>query len=629
MPDMLATGVSGLLAMQRALDITSNNIANASTPGYSRQRVDLASAEPQGYGNGFVGRGVQVVGVRRAWDGMLVNQARTASSSYTRLETYAGKAEALDRLFADAGTGLDASLQRFMDSVQGVANQPTSTAARQVMLGEAEGLRERLSTYDRRLREVDAEVNAELSDEAATVTGLAREIAALNRQIVTAQNSTGQPPNDLLDARDRRIGELAERVNLNVVSQADGSADVFIGTGQPLVLGSAASELVAQRDAFDPTRITLGFKSGNTVTELGGTLTGGSIGGLLDFRRELLDPARNQLGQMSVSLASLVNGQNRDGIDLNGQRGTDLFSVGGVDVLPSTRNAGAATASVSRTDAGALTASDYFLQSDGAAWSLRRADTGAAVAMSGTGTAADPFRAEGLSIVVAGAPAAGDTFRLEPTKGAVEGLQVLLRDPASIAAAAPIRTAAVAGNTGSGVLSLGEVVDGGNAQLTTPVTLQFTSPTTYTINGAGSFTVGSDGVIEANGWRTTLSGAPAAGDSFTVAPNSGGVGDNRNMLRLADVLDRGSLNGGTESINGAVTRFVGAIGVATSQARAGVEAQRVIRDDTASAVDSVSGVNLDEEAANLLRFQQAYQAAAQVIKVTQSLFDSLLQATSR
>ncbi|MFM1887011.1 MAG: hypothetical protein RL026_2168 [Pseudomonadota bacterium] len=629
MPDMLATGVSGLLAMQRALDVTSHNIANASTPGYSRQRVDLAAMEPQGAASGFVGRGVEIKSVQRAWDAMLVSQARTASSSYTRLETFASKAEALDRLFADAGTGLDATLQRFMDSVQGVANQPTSTAARQVMLGEAEGLQQRLASYDRRLREINAEVDAQLKDEALAVSGLAADIAALNRQIVTAQNTTGQPPNDLLDARDRKIDDLAQRVGVSTVRNADGSTDVFIGTGQPLVLGAEASQLVAQRDPFDPTRSELVFQRGSVTSDLGGALTGGSIGGLLDFRRELLEPVRNQLGQMAVVTGDLVNGQLQRGVDLRGQPGGALFSLGAVAVLPAVSNGGSAQLAVTRTDSSALTADDYILQNDGTGWSLRRAATGEPVAMSGSGTAADPFQVEGLSIAVSGAASAGDRFKLQPTAAAVQDMAVLLRDPATIAAAAPLRSASAAGNTGTASVTLGEVLDAGTPQLTAPATIAFTSATTYTINGSGSYTLGSDGRIEANGWRLEVSGTPAAGDQFTVGPNTGGVGDNRNMLQLAQVLDRGALTGGTESVNQAVTRFMGAIGVATRQARAGVEAQLIMRDDTAAAVDSVSGVNLDEEAANLLRFQQAYQAAAQVIKATQAMFDSLMQATGR
>ncbi|HEV7633184.1 MAG TPA: flagellar basal body rod C-terminal domain-containing protein, partial [Steroidobacteraceae bacterium] len=287
------------------------------------------------------------------------------------------------------------------------------------------------------------------------------------------------------------------------------------------------------------------------------------------------------------------------------------------------------TVNVTRVDAGAMTTQDYVLQYSGSAWTLRRTDTGAAVTMTGTGTALDPFRADGLAIVVGGTAAAGDRYLVKPTAGAVAGMNVLITDPARVAAASPIRSAAATPNLGNATISAGEVLDAANPALRNTVTLQFIDATHYSVNGAGSFTYTSGANIDINGWRVQLNGTPAAGDSFTVANNAGGVGDNRNALALASVLGQGVLAGGTQSLNGAVTSFVGAIGVAANQSASSRDAQQIIYDDSIAAVDSVSGVNLDEEAANLLRFQQAYQAAAQLIRVTQTLFETLLDATRR
>ncbi len=629
MADMLSVGVSGLQAMQRALDVTSHNIANASTPGYSRQRVDFAAVEPQFMGGSYVGRGVTVASISRSYDALLSTQARGATSAFSRLDTFATNAEALSNLFADTSTGLATSLQKFSNAVQGVANDPTSTAARQVLLSEADGLRQRLNTYDTRLQQINAQVNAQVGSEATAITGLAKNIAQLNEQIVVAQNTTGAPPNDLLDARDQQIAALAAHVGVSVVNQADGSADVFIGSGQPLVLGPKAGTLVAQQDPFEPTRITLAYTSGSVTTDLGNALSGGSIGGLLDFRSQLLEPARNQLGQIAVGVASVVNAQHREGMDLSGALGTDLFSVGAVGVLPDARNTGTATPTVTRTDTGALTSKDYVLQYSGATWSMRQFDTGATVALTGTGTVADPFVGAGLSIVLAGTPSATDSFKLLPTANAIAGMGVLITDPAKVAAAAPLRASAATTNVGNATISGGEVLDVTNAQLRSTTTLQFIDATHYSVNGVGSFAFTAAGNISANGWRVTITGAPVAGDTFTVANNTGGVGDNRNALALSGVLTVGVLSGATESLNAASARMVGDIGVATSQARTSLEAQRIIVTDTTEATSRVSGVNLDEEASNLVRFQQAYQATAQIIKVTQSLFDTLLQATSR
>jgi flagellar hook-associated protein 1 FlgK len=251
------------------------------------------------------------------------------------------------------------------------------------------------------------------------------------------------------------------------------------------------------------------------------------------------------------------------------------------------------------------------------------------VPLGGTGTALDPFTADGLAFVVGGAPVAGDSFKIMPTAGAIHGMSVLITEPAKIAAAAPIRSSASLANSGSGTISAGEVLDATNPALRNGVSISFIDATHYSVNGAGSFAYTPGGNIDVNGWRAAISGAPAAGDTFTMASNAGGVGDNRNMLAMMQSLSQGILSGGTESINGAVSRFVGGIGVSTNQAQVGAEAQQVILQDTQSAVDTVSGVNLDEEAANMLRYQQAYQAAAQVIRITQDMFDTLLRATQR
>ncbi|MEP7311485.1 MAG: flagellar hook-associated protein FlgK [Pseudomonadota bacterium] len=629
MADMLSTGVSGLRAFQRALDTTSHNIANASTPGYSRQRVEMATRQPETFGSGFLGSGVDVSSITRYYDQLLATQTRTASSSLSRLSAYADKAQALSNLFADSSTGLNASLQKFLNSVQGVANSPTSTAARQVMLSEAEGLKQRLQTYNTRLNEIDSEINARLSGEAASISNSAQAIARLNQQIVAAQNSTGQPPNDLLDERDRLISELSQHVNVDIVAQDDGALNVFVGNGQSLVLGGVGANLVTQKDPYDPTRLNIAYQTAGSSSDVTGALSGGTLGGLLDFRREMLDPTRNQLGQIAVGLTSAVNAQHREGVDLNGNLGGDLFAVGAVAVTRNAGNTGGGTVAVTRDDAGALTTQDYVLEYSGSAWSLRRTDTGAAVAMTGTGTALDPFKADGLSIVVGGATAAGDRYLVKPTAGAVAGLNVLITVPARVAAASPIRSAVASANLGDAAISAGEVLDAANPALRNTVTLQFIDATHYSVNGAGSFTYTGGANIDINGWRVQVSGTPAAGDTFAVANNAGGVGDNRNALALAGVLEQGVLLGGTQSLNGAVTSFVGAIGVAANQAASSRDAQQIIFDDSVAAVDSVSGVNLDEEAANLLRFQQAYQAAAQLIRVTQTLFETLLDATRR
>ena len=632
MPDLLRTGLSGLLAFQRALDTTSHNISNVNTDGYSRQRVEIGTRPASPYANGWVGNGAQVGTVRRVYDEFVATQARTTSSSFERLDVFAGNAERINNMFGDASTGLTATLQKFVNAFQGVANSPASTPARQVLLSEANALVQKLEYYDDRLADMDAEVNAKLKSEIAEINALAQGIAKLNEDIsVGIARTGGQPPNDLLDQRDQLLDQLSQKVSVNIVTQDGGATNVFIGNGQPLVLGSTSTQLTTVQDAFDPTRLNIGMQTTGGISDITRNVSGGILGGVLDFRREMLDPAHNALGRFSLGLSDVVNAQHRAGIDLSGVAGMSFFATGGVESLEHAANSGSAVLAANVADVGALTDQDYLMEFSGGAWSLRNANTGASVTMTGTGTVADPFQAEGMSISISGAADPGDRFLVRPTRTVVSGMGVLVTDPSRIAAAAPMRSAAATTNTGSGAISAGEVSDLATLNVSAPVTIAITSANTYSIDGGPpvTFTPGTPIAIQHNGWSVEITGAPAVGDSFTVSANTNGSGDNRNALLLADALQRPVLNNGTSTLSSAVGQFVGGIGVATRQAQVNRDAQAAVHNENLATLEGISGVNLDEEAANLIRYQQAYQAAAQLIKVADTLFQTLLSATQR
>lgn len=627
---MLNVALSGLRAFQTALDTTSHNIANSGTPGYSRQRVDLATQRPGGTAGLIIGSGVAISGVNRTTDALLALQMRRASSTFSSLDAYTSKAGELNNLFANSQTGLTASLQKFSNALQGVASTPSSVSTRQVLLAEANGLVTRLQAYESRLDDLDAQINDQLRAEVASINSIARNIAELNQQIARASGGGGSP-NDLLDARDRQLADLAARVEISAVKQDDGSLNVFIGTGQPLVLGANVSEIVTRQDDFQPQRLSLAIRSPAGTIDISSSLTGGAIGGLMDFRRDLLDPARNELGRIAVALADATNQQHRSGQDLYGDLGGDFFGVGPVQVLRSSANGGSAVLTATRTDVGALTADDYLMRYDGSSWTVQRASTGEPVAYT---LNAGALQFDGISVAVSGAANAGDQFMVRPTGGAIDGLAVRITDPSRVAAAAPIRSAAGTGNTGTATISSGEVLDAANPALRSGVTIQFTGPGTWealdstnTVIASGAYVPGGD--IDVNGWRVQIDGAAATGDTFTVTSNVGGVGDNRNALQLAAVLSEGVLGNGTESLDAAASRIVGSIGVTTNGANASLEAHRIIYDDSVAALDGVAGVNLDEEAANLLRYQQAYQAVAQTIRVAQTIFDTIIASVGR
>lgn len=632
MADLLSTGVSGLRAFQSALATTSHNIANVSTPGYSRQLVNLATQGADALGSGWVGRGVEITSIERAFDAALSGQVRTATSSYQQLDTFATLATRIDNLFSDSSTGLATTLQQFVNAAQAVADAPTSISARQVLLSTAGTLVARLKSYNGSLDTLASQVNAQLNSEASTISSLAQGIADLNRQVVAATGQSQGVPNDLLDQRDALIDQLSQHVSVSTVAQGDGSLNVFIGSGQALVTAGIATTLTTTADTYDPTLQHLSLQQSGTSVDVTNAISGGTLGGLLQFRDTMLPDARNALGQVAVAVTTLFNDQHASGLDLNGQFGGQFFAVGGVRTLPAAGNAGSAAVTVARGDIGGLTTADYTLQYDGSAWSLTRVDTGATVAMSGSGTAADPYVADGLQIVVAGSAQVGDRFRIQPTSQAIDGLGVLINDPAKIAAAAPLVTSAAATNGDTTAISSASVIDQ-SAWVRGTYTLAFdatggwqiTDSSAATVASGGSYTAGS--VITFNGMSIALSGIPASGDSFTINATGNVPGDNRNVLLLAGVLGQAALAGGSTSIHDAVGRFISGIGVQTNQAQTGRDAQQVVMGDARSQLDSVSGVNLDEEAANLLRYQQAYQAAAKVIGVADSLFQTLLNAT--
>ena len=402
MADLLNTSISGLLAFQRALDTTSHNITNANTVGYSRQLPEFMTRNAQQSGNGWLGNGVDVVTIKRAYDDFLSNQARSSSSSFNQANTYATQAERISNLFGDSSTGLSSSLQKFVNAMQAVADTPASIPARQTLLSQAQTLVDRLKGYDdspQELRRAGERVARDRSGYGELDRPQHRATEPADHERLRPD---GQPPNDLMDQRDRLIDDLATHINVNVVEQGDNSVNVFIGNGQPLVVGQTAATVVTSADPYDPTRNIVAVRSAHGEIDITRSLSGGALGGVLDFRTQMLEPARNTLGRMSIAIAQVVNEQHGAGVDLNGDPGADFFAVGGVGVRSNSNNSGTSGAVVTRLDgaAGALTTGDYLMTYAAGAWTLRRTDTGATVPMTGAGSAGNPFVADGLSIEV-------------------------------------------------------------------------------------------------------------------------------------------------------------------------------------------------------------------------------------
>jgi flagellar hook-associated protein 1 FlgK len=582
--------------------------------------------------NGSIGNGVSVSDVTRSYSNYLDAQTQAATSSYNQFNTVSGLAASINNMFSDPSTGLSATLQSFSQAIQSMANAPSQSSARQAVLNQAQAVISQFQSYQSNLNQLGGQVNTQIQSEASTITSLASNIASLNQSIMAAQNNgTGQAPNTLLDQRNNLIDQLSQDIGVSTVSQSDGSISVFIGSGQALVVGAQAATLSTTPDQFNSGQLDLSLSSNSASTDVTSQLTGGSLGGLLQFRSQQLIPGQNALGQAAVTLTTLLNNQNEAGLDQNGNVGAALMAVGGPLVLTSQANTGTASVTAAVSNLGGLTSSNYYLQYNGTNWNLIDTASGAATALTATTAGGvTTLTGAGLTLTVTGTAQAGDQFLVEPTGNAVSGLSLLTTDPAKIAAAGPLVTAAASANTGNASI-VSATVPNTAAWTQGNYTLSFTSPTAYTVTDAtgatvqsGAYTAGTP--ISFNGINVTLNGTPASGDSFTIDDNANGTGDNSNALLLANILNVKTLNGGAESLSDAVNSYVGTVGLQTSQAQNGATAQQSVMQSAQSAQQSVSGVNLDQEAANMLQFQQAYQAAAQVIATSDTLFNSLISA---
>jgi len=628
--DVFGISVSALQAFQQAINVTSNNIANASTPGYDVESANLTEALPQSNGVATVGAGVVVTGISRAFSQAAANQLNTSQSSLGQLNALQNYSSQIDNLFGTTVGGLSTSLQSFYSAFSNVANNPTSTASRQALLGQAQAVATSFQNASSELNSLNTDVNSRITADVQQINSIASSISTLNQQIVTGTAQDGnQPPNELMDQRDQLVSNLSQLVGVSTTTDPDGAVNVFVGNGQPLVLQGQTTQLTTVPNQFNASQLEISTSTanGNVISS---SITSGDLGGLLAARAQVINPALGQLGQVATALSQTVNSQQSQGLDLNGNLGANIFSVGTPLATSSSKNTDAVTASVSvnASGLGALTSDSYVLSFQGGAPSLTDTTTGVSVTPTGAGTAASPYVANGVSIVLSGAPAASDQFLIQPTATAASNINVVMTNPSQIAAAGAIVTAAAGTNSGAATISSGTVLDSANPNLLAPVTIAFTSPTSYTINGGAANAYTSGGNIDVNGWQVQISGAPAGGDSFTVTSNAGGTGDNRNALAAANQQNVGVLNNGTTSVTAGVSALITGLGSQAQQINTAQTAQAAVNAQALSSVQSTSGVNLDEEAAKLLQWQQAYQAAAQALTIGTSLFTTLIDSVN-
>ena len=459
MTSLFNSGTSGLLAARSALATAGHNITNVNTEGFSRQRVELTARASNQSGVGFVGAGVSVGSVQRVFDGFVSSQIRTNTSAQMQLTAFHDLAAQVDNLLANEDAGLSFALQGLFGAMHDLAADPTSVPARQVVLGKAAGLIQRFHSIDQRLDSLRLATEQGLRDLVSEINSFSQEIAELNIAIVLAEGASGgrQPANDLRDQREELLRELSERVRVTSINQDDGSLNVFIGTGQSLVVGSQATTLSVTTNQFDPTRGEIAASVGSASSIVSSFIDGRELAAMLNFRAQVLDVAQNAAGRVATGLAESFNTQHRLGMDLNQTLGGDFF-VNPDTLTPRffahTDNTGSPPAALSLRvdDVLALTDSDYELARSGATYTMTRLSDNTSTTL--TGFPAGTQVVDGIAVTLSsGAIADGDRFLLQPTRTGAADIALKITHTNELAVAAPVRGSATLSNAGTGVFT--------------------------------------------------------------------------------------------------------------------------------------------------------------------------------
>jgi len=644
MSALMSIGKTAMFASYAALQTTSNNIANANTPGYSRQQTQLADAAGQFTGSGFFGKGVDVTSVTRAYDKYLTNQAVSASSTASADAARLDKLTQLESVFPTGDSGLGSASGAFINAFVDLSNNPSDSSARQVVLSKAQDLASRFSAASDQLASLQTGVTQDVKTQVDSLNSLAKQVATLNSQIANLKGSN-QPPNQLLDQRDQLISKIADIVNVTTVAADDGSVGVFVGGGQSLVLGSNANTVKAVPDTFDPSKVMLTMVEGSATRQIPpDSLAGGSLAGLMKFQNEDLTSANNLLGQMATAISGAVNEQQALGLDLGqpASAGAPIFSVGAPRALAASGNTGTAALSVTVSDSSKVQASDYSMSFDGTNYSLtRNVDNTTAGGPYTAAQLATGVQVDGVTIqLTGGAAASGDRFLLQPVATAAQSMKSVLASTKGIAAASPFTGSVGVDNKGTATVdSLTAVSPSYNGALSADIT--FTSAAgaySWSLSdgstGTGTWTAGTP--ISLNGFELNLSGVPANGDTISVVPTVSTSSNNGNALGFAKlgttgIVSQNGAGGGTAngiSITDAYASALASIGVRVQGGKTAATLSAAVSTQAETARANQAGVNLDEEAARLIQYQQSYQAAAKILQVAQAIFDTMLQTAA-
>ncbi|WP_441252918.1 flagellar hook-associated protein FlgK [Pseudomonas putida] len=675
MASLINIGMSGLGAAQSGMHTLGNNIANADVESYSRQQNVQKTKGGQQVGQVFIGSGTTLADVRRVYNAFIENQLRTTTSLSSEASSYLDQITPLDTSLSSSDTGITAALKTFFTAMQDAAAKPAEDSSRQLLLSSAQSLAKRFNTLSSQLNQQLSNVNSNMAGIADQVNNLTKTIAELNTQITRVSATAGQP-NDLLDQRDGAVRELNKLIGTDVVER-EGNYDVYLKNGQALVLGKTTQTLGVEPSAADPTRSNLILNRGSTKMDITSSATGGELGGLIRYRTDTLDPALNELGRVALAVADAINSQLAQGVDKNGNFGATLFgdinsakAISERSIAKSTNSAGSGNLDVTIKDPGKLSTSDYqvtFTSATG--YSVRKLPEG--TEMGRYDLSDDPAPViDGFTLSLnGGGLAAGDSFKITPTRNAAADIETVLTDPKGLALSSPLTATSGSGNKGTGVISQPtltsklDIYDAAQrSQLqtgltySTPVKLVFgdntTSPQAYKMYDAKGTEIGSGTIVpgqenklqlsvpmvDGNGnslggnftFEMSVSGAPQNGDSYTVGLTGAGSSDNRNAQAIIDLQTKSTIevgaNGKGISFTDAYAKLVSNVGGKAGQAQMDSDATNALHTSALDSRNGLSGVSVDEEVGNLVKFQQYYTASSQIIKAAQETFATLINS---
>jgi len=663
------TGVSGLLAAQQQLATTGHNISNVNTEGYSRQRAEQNASTGLFSGGNFTGSGTYVQDIARIYDKFSYKEQLFNLSNMNNAETLNKDLDQLNEIMSFSGEAVSGSIERFYQAMNGIADNPSDLGLRSIALSQANILSSNFNSLNQNFDQLEKSVNGEIDQIAQQISRISSEIATINEQVLQSQSltQTGKP-NDLLDKRDQLLGELGKFVTVNTIEDSNGVLTVMMGSSATLVAGITPLSLSVKAGDPDPMQTQLQLNGPNSAIAINASVLGGAVSAKFEFRDEHISQLRSEMDRIAMAVSYTLNKSQSEGLDLNAQQGGNLFTDINTTALQEGRvfapsnNTTTLTPSVNITDVSLVPASEFEIKFDGTHYQMTNLTDGSVtnLGVSGSGTYATPYGFEFIE-GTGTAPVGGDEFLIRPTENSAALMRSTLTDGSGIAASTAIKSTPADNNVSTGKVNIINVTDPVTARTYSNTTNQgllvdvyesapgvfdyriydasVTPPTPPSVVGAissGSFLTGNTAVVNMPpspspaAFQIEIGGLPVgqgalAPEKFTIG-DAFGIGNGSNATAMALTQEQGLINKGRDTFSQSLAMSTSDVGSKANSADLVYKTSEALFTQAYNRNQEISGVNLDEEAANLMKFQQAYQASSRIISVANTIFDTLLAA---